>query len=155
MSKRIAWMLILVTGGTGAFALPVRGEVTFSFTFFDVVTGTGVGFDDPALGAARREALEKVAMEIGKRIGQTATVAIGVAPSETDGTGPIGIGSATFLDTTAGIRDGEVYRRIVLGLPDTDPGLDAVWCLISATRRRYRAHRRQGSLIFPMWPGMS
>ena len=100
-------------------------EVTFTFTFFDVTTGTGVGFDDPTLGAARREALEAVGAEIGSRIGQTATVEVGVAPSQTDGTGPIGIGSATFLDTTPGIRDGEVYRRIVLGEPDVDIGLDA------------------------------
>lgn len=101
-----------------------RAEVTFTFTFFDVTTSTGVGFDDPVLGAARREALEAVAAHIGSRIGQTATVEIGVAPSETDGTGPIGIGSATFLDTTPGIKDGEVYRRIVLGEADVDIGLD-------------------------------
>lgn len=99
-------------------------EVTFVFTFFDVTTSTGVGFDDPALGAARREALEAVGSAIGRRIGQTATVEIGVAPSESDGTGPIGVGSATFLDTTPGIRDGEVYRRIVLGEPDVDAGFD-------------------------------
>lgn len=101
-----------------------EAAVTFVFTYFDVTTGTGVGFDDPAEGAARRAALEAVAAAIGSRIGQTATVEIGVAPSETDGTGPGGIGSATFLDTSAGIRDGEVYRRIVLGEPDVDPGLD-------------------------------
>lgn len=104
---------------------PASAEVTFVFTFFDVTTATGVGFDDAALGAARRAALEAVAAEIGARIGQTATVEIGVAPSQTDGTGPIGIGSATFLDTTPGVRDGEVYRRIVLGEPDVDAGLDA------------------------------
>jgi hypothetical protein len=116
----IAVMMIATFGATpNTFA-----EVTFVFTFFDVTTSTGAGFDDPAMGAARREALEAVAAEIGARIGQTATVEIGVAPSQTDGTGPIGIGSATFLDTTPGIRDGEVYRRIVLGEPDVDAGLD-------------------------------
>lgn len=104
---------------------PVVAEVTFVFTFFDVTTSTGVGFDDPGLGAARRAALEAVGAEIGARIGQTATVEIGVAPSESDGSGPIGVGSATFLDTTPGIRDGEVYRRIVLGEADVDAGLDA------------------------------
>ncbi len=102
-----------------------RAEVSFTITFFDVTTGTGVGFDDPALGAARRAAVEEVAAHIGSRIAQTATVEIGVAPSETDGTGPGGVGSATFLDTTPGIRDGEVYRRIVLGEADVDIGLDA------------------------------
>ncbi len=99
-------------------------DVTFVFTYFDVDTSTGVGFDDPTLGADRRAALEAVAAEIGARIEQDATVEIGVAPSQTDGTGPIGIGSATFLDTSPGIRDGEVYRRIVLGEADVDDGLD-------------------------------
>ena len=107
-----------------AQARTAEAEVTFVLTFFDVTTGTGVGFDDPVLGAARRATVEATAAAIGSRIGQTATVEIGFAPSETGGTGPIGIGSATFLDTSAGIRDGEVYRRIVLGAPDVDPGLN-------------------------------
>lgn len=109
----------------GVIAPAANAEVTFVFTFFDVTTSTGVGFDDPTLGADRRAAVQAVADAIGARIEQDATVEIGVAPSETDGTGPIGVGSATFLDTTPGIRDGEVYRRIVLGEPDVDAGLDA------------------------------
>ena len=119
------WALVVGLGLSLIQTQTAVAKVTFVFTFFDVTTGTGVGFDDPLLGAARRAALEAVAAAMGERIGQTATVEIGVAPSETDATGPIGIGSATFLDTTPGIRDGEVYRRIVLGEPDTDPGLDA------------------------------
>lgn len=102
-----------------------RAAVTFQITYFD---GPTAGFNDPVLGAARRAAFEAVVADIGSRIGQTATVQIGVAPSQSDGTGFIGTGGATFLGAgapAAGIRDGEVYRRIVLGLPDTDPGLDA------------------------------
>lgn len=117
--------LVVVLAWSAIQTQTAVAEVTFVFTFFDVTTSTGVGFDDPVTGAARRAALEAVAAAMGARIGQTATVEIGVAPSETDGIGSIGIGGATFLDTTPGIRDGEVYRRIVLGLPDTDPGLDA------------------------------
>lgn len=124
MTRRCT-VLTILTVATIASIQTASAEVTFTFTFFDVTTSTGVGFDDPALGAARREALEAVGAEIGARIAQTATVEIGVAPSETDGTGPGGVGSATFLDTTPGIRDGEVYRRIVLGEPDVDAGLDA------------------------------
>jgi hypothetical protein len=119
------WALVVGLGLSAFQSQRAVAKVTFVFTFFDVTTGTGVGFDDPVAGAARRAALEATAMAMGERIEQTATVEVGVAPSEVDGTGPIGIGSATFLDTSAGIRDGEVYRRIVMGLPDTDPGLDA------------------------------
>lgn len=121
---RKSWLLVLFCclslRTTVAFA-----DVTFVFTFFDVETSTGVGFDDPTLGADRRASLEAVGVAMGARIEQDATVEIGVAPSQTDGTGPIGIGSATFLDTAPGIRDGEVYRRIVLGEADVDVGLDA------------------------------
>ena len=78
-----------------AITRSLSAEVTFVFTFFDVTTSTGRGFDDPVLGAERRAALEAVGAEIGARIGQTATIEVGVAPSETDGTGPIGIGAAT------------------------------------------------------------
>jgi hypothetical protein len=95
------------------------GKVIFSFTYFDA----GSGFDDPTFGADRRAALEATAAQIGDRIAQDATVEIGVAPSQTDGTGFIGLAAAEFLDTTPGIRDGEVYRRIVLGEPDTAPAI--------------------------------
>lgn len=124
MPRRCQYLAVAVMT-LSASIQPAAAEVTFVLTYFDVTTATGVGFDDPALGAARREALEAVTAEIGARIAQTATVEIGVAPSETDGTGPIGVGSATFLDTTPGIKDGEVHRRIVLGEADVDPaGLD-------------------------------
>lgn len=111
----LAWVVV--------FNRSARAEVDFSFTFFDVEVGAGVGFDDPVLGADRRAAVEGAAAAIGARIGQDAVVEIGVAPSEMDGTGPIGIASAEFLDATPGVRDGEVYRRIVLGEPDTTPDL--------------------------------
>jgi hypothetical protein len=115
-------VLTLVLG----LATSGQGAVIFSFTYFDVVNDNGRGFDDPVLGAARRAALETTAAQMGARIGQDATIEVGLAPSQIDGMGPVGIASATFNDTTPGIRDGEIYRRIVLGLPDTTPmGLDA------------------------------
>jgi hypothetical protein len=123
MSKPLVACLL---AGSCCLAPTARAAVTFEFTYFDVVNANGRGFDDPVLGAARRAALELTASQMGSRIAQTATIEVGLAPSQIDGTGPIGIASATFLDTTAGIRDGEIYRRIVLGLPDTTPtGLDA------------------------------
>ena len=105
-----------------------RAEVTFLFTYFDSMTNPNTGFFDPVLGPARRTSLETVAADIGSRIGQTATVRIGVAPSELDGTGFIGTASQTVLNAgppATGIFDGEVYRRIVLGLPYVGPAQDA------------------------------
>lgn len=105
-----------------------RAEVTFVFTYFDSMTNPNTGFFDPVLGPARRASLEAVAADIGSRIGQTATVRIGVAPSELDGTGFIGTASQTVLNAgppAAGVFDGEVYRRIVLGLPYVGPAQDA------------------------------
>ena len=62
-------------------------KATFSFTYFDVVNGNGMGFDDPVLGADRIAAVEATAAAMGDRISQTATVEVGVAPSIMDGTG--------------------------------------------------------------------
>jgi hypothetical protein len=107
----------------GLLSPNVDAKVTFEFTYFDVVNDTDIGFDDPTLGADRRAALEATATAMGNRIGQTATVEFGLAPSLMDGTGgPIGIAAANFLDTTPGIRDGEVYRRTELGISDPTPG---------------------------------
>lgn len=98
-----------------------EAEVRFDFTYFDIQTNTGLGFDDPVLGSDRVAALEAVAADIGSQIGQTATVEIGIAPSESDGSGFLATAGAEFIDTTPGFRDGEVYRRIVLGETDTTP----------------------------------
>lgn len=44
---------------TGQSEYGVRdGGMTFNLTYLDQVNGTGTGFDDPSLGAARRNALE-------------------------------------------------------------------------------------------------
>jgi hypothetical protein len=116
-----AWIVTLCAGVSFLTAGPLRAAVIFQFTYFDVVNGNGIGFDDPVLGAARRAAAEATAAQMGARLAHSATVQVGIAPSQTDGTGPIGIASASFNVTTPGIRDGEIYRRIVLGAPDTTP----------------------------------
>ena len=126
------WHQLRAIGGALCCAMYMATEgdklhatVTFQFTYFDAA---GVGFNDAAVGPARRAALESVAADIGSMIGQTATVQIGIAPTEFDGTDFIGIASQTNLNTAppaAGIFDGEVYRRIVLGMPDVSPALDA------------------------------
>jgi hypothetical protein len=121
--RRLLLRVAAVVALLGCLTSPAASEVIFDFTFFDVESSTGVGFDDPVLGAARRAAVETTAAQMGSLIGQNATVEVGVAPSQTDGTGFIGLASAEFLDTTAGIRDGEIYRRIVLGEPDTEPAI--------------------------------
>lgn len=118
LSRCFYSLLVLGLGGSLAEA-----KVTFEFTYFDVVLDNDMRFDDPTLGADRRAVVETTAALMGNRIAQTATVEIGVAPSLMDGSGgPIGIAAANFLDTSPGIRDGEIYRRIVLGIPDPTPG---------------------------------
>jgi hypothetical protein len=121
MNARNCYLSLILALATGSWGGAARAAVIFQFTYFDVVNGNGRGFDDPVLGAARRAAAEATAAQMGAQLAHTATVQIGIAPSQIDGMGFIGIASASFNDTTPGIRDGEVYRRIVLGAPDTTP----------------------------------
>ncbi len=118
---RLGFLVVSLAAGN------VPAAVTFNFTYFNSMANPNTGFFDPVLGAARRAALEAVAADIGSKIGQTATVEVGVAPSLLTGTGFIGTANQTFLNAAApaaGIFDGEVYRRIVLGEPDNNPGFD-------------------------------
>src|SRR5262245_62067853 len=109
--KSILWLAVCF-----AIDCPLsKAAVNFQFAYFDPA---GVGFNDPTLGAARRASLESTAAQIGGLIGQTATVEIRVNPSQFDGTGFIGIAVSNYPTggpPAAGIFDGEVYRRIVLG----------------------------------------
>lgn len=97
---------------------PLQAVVTFEFTYFDPA---GVGFNAPGSGDAFKFVLEDIAAEIGGFLDHTATVKIGVAPSEFDATGFSAAGGATFVDADLpgafGFFDGEVIDRIVNGTP--------------------------------------
>jgi len=98
-------------------SLSLEAGVTFEFTYFDT---PGTGFSAGSLGAARKASLELVAAQLGSLIAQDATVKIGVAPSETDGTGFLATAGADFEGLgppAAGFFDGEVFAAIVDGIP--------------------------------------
>ena len=81
---RLGFLVVSLAAGN------VHAAVTFNFTYFNSMANPNTGFFDPVLGAARRAALEAVAADIGSKIGQTATVEVGVAPSLLTGTGFVG-----------------------------------------------------------------
>ncbi len=109
--------LSIVVAVLTACVSPVQAVVTFEFTYFDT---PGTGFNAPGTGDAFKFLLEDIAAEIGGFMASTATVKIGVAPSEFDGTGFAASAGATFKGTAfpaAGFFDGEVIDRIVNGTP--------------------------------------
>ena len=67
------------------------GNATFALTFGDVTNTTGVGFDDPTLGATRRATAQAVADYLNSVLNTSPasppTIEIDFADSETDGTG--------------------------------------------------------------------
>jgi hypothetical protein len=119
MQSASGWRLSIAAAVLTACASQVQAVVTFEFTYFDT---PGTGFNAPGSGDAFKFVLEDIAAEIGGFFAQTATVKIGVAPSEFDGTGFSASASATFLSfetapPASGFFDGEVIKRIVNGEP--------------------------------------
>jgi hypothetical protein len=124
MQRTSALRLSVAAAVLTACVSPVQAVVTFEFTYFDT---PGTGFNAPGSGDAFKFVLEDIAAEIGGGITQTATVKIGVAPSEFDGTGFSASAGATFIGTdppASGFFDGEVIDRIVNGTPH--PGTPGV-----------------------------
>lgn len=78
MTPPLGWLRYVAVGlMTG---LSTEAAVQFSFTYNDVVNGTGAGFDDPVLGATRRAALTDAAGRLaGYFSAYTATIELTVS----------------------------------------------------------------------------
>ncbi len=104
---------------------PVGSTLTFTFNYEDVDTNTDVGFDDPALGAARRTALEQAAAAFGGYFDHTANVEIDVTSFNSPGISNLASGGSRFV-SSGGTDFREVVRNKVLSDGATDEnGADA------------------------------
>ncbi len=100
----------LLLAGLVSIAMTTTANAVVMFNFNYLDTGTGAGFDDPTLGAARRQALEQTATAIGGLLNHTATLDIDVAISQSDGGGFVGLAS-TFSSQIAVGSQGFRYRN--------------------------------------------
>lgn len=89
----------------------------FNYTFDDVNTSSGVGFDDPQTGLLRRGVFQAVLVYLGTVIQDPGAVDIVVSVSQTDGSGFLAKASPMF-PAMDGVFGGFVFDHITTG---TDP----------------------------------
>src|SRR5438128_2246764 len=91
------------------FASPTAAQLTFNLTYQD--TGTGVGFDDPSVGATRRATMTAAANFIISQIDARGTINIRFDPSNTaSGVGFLGQ-MGTLFTVQNGYSNGLVFQR--------------------------------------------
>jgi autotransporter-associated beta strand protein len=91
------------------FAGQVPAQLTFNLTYSD--TGTGVGFDDPIVGATRRATMTAAANYIASQLDARGTININFDPSNTqNGQGFLGQMGTSFI-VSNGFSNGLVFQR--------------------------------------------
>lgn len=112
MIKALPYLL-----GSFCFLTAAPAAVTFNLDYVDVSSGNGIGFDDPSLGALRRNTLEDIANNyLGAILDHTATVDITVQASQTDGTGALASGGTFYFQTANSFQSGLLFQHITTGV---------------------------------------
>lgn len=101
------------------------GVITWNVTFEDVSTGTAKGFDDPTLGATRRQIFQDTLDYIDSVLDETGTVDLLVNASQDDGTGFLASAGPYFFSGPAGFYNGFVYDHVRTGSDPTTIVADA------------------------------
>lgn len=103
------------------------GPISWQVQYDDVLAGSGYGFDDPAEGAARREAFEDSLVYVGEVLNpaRPSVIDVRVEPSTSLSTGELAHASTIFAPVAAGITPGYAARHIQTG-NDPDPALTDV-----------------------------
>jgi cysteine-rich repeat protein len=87
---------------------------TFRVFYYDLLLDTGVGFDDPVSGAARRNTLRAVLEYIASVLDVPGTADLDVLASQTDGTGALAT-AGPYLLPELGFQAGFVYEHLTTG----------------------------------------
>jgi len=98
---------------------------TFRVTYEDLSAATGVGFDDPVSGAARRETLRAVLLYLTSVLDVPGTADLLVRASQTDGRGPLAAAGPYLLPFT-GFQGGLVFEHLTTGVDPLPNELDGV-----------------------------
>jgi cysteine-rich repeat protein len=88
---------------------------TFVVTYEDLSAATGVGFDDPVSGAARRETLRAVLLYLASALDVPGTADLLVRASQTDGGGPLAA-AGPYLFPVTGFQGGLVFEHLTTGV---------------------------------------
>lgn len=98
----------------GKVTIKTGGQITFNVTYLDVANSTGVGFDDPTHGAARRSVIAEVFAYLNAVLDENGTCDVEFSASETDGTGALAHAS-TFYGDSETFTTGDAFVHIVSG----------------------------------------
>src|SRR4029079_17042631 len=91
------------------FAGPAPAQVTINLTYQDA--GTGVGFDDPTVGATRQATMTAAANYIASQLDARGTINIQFAQSETQAGQPFLGQTGTSFFVSNGFTNGWVFQR--------------------------------------------
>jgi hypothetical protein len=105
-------------GAAGAYRL--ASHIDIQVTYRDVSNATGVGFDDPATGAARRAVLDAVLLYLDGLILSDGALQIEARNSQTDGGGPLASASPALF-SVGPYEDTLAVQHLTSGVdPDVD-----------------------------------
>lgn len=120
---------LVATDDPGRYGMPAAsptavskaGGVQFNVYFEEVVYNTGSGFDDAALGAARRTAVNDVLDYIGSVLNEDGECDIAfLIPDEPEGAMPLAYGGTLFNVMPGPFSNGYAFEHITTGV-DPDP----------------------------------
>jgi len=98
-----------------------EADILWNITFNDVENNTGVGFDDPTLGATRRSTVMAVTNFINTVILDNGVIDLVIGNSQTDGGGFLGAAGPFFFTGPDGFRNGFAFEHATTGV-DPLPG---------------------------------
>jgi len=108
---------------------PKAGGVTFNVYFNDVTDHTGVGFDDPVAGPARREAVQAVFSYMSQQLNETGACDVVFFDSPENYSGGLGA-SHVYVPTTGPLfTNGFAYEHITTGI-DPSPEVPDIEVMI-------------------------
>jgi len=108
---------------------PIRNEdqlnsPTFNVYFDDVTTNTGIGFDDPTNGSARRDAAQRVVDYLGTIITNTGVCDISFLASSNNPDSTILGSGGTYYWSDSGLTNGLAWDHITTGIDPYDGASD-------------------------------
>ncbi|MGY8747536.1 MAG: PEP-CTERM sorting domain-containing protein [Pirellulales bacterium] len=91
-------------------------DITWNFTYNDVVNSTGVGFDDATHGAARRSTFNSVGGYLNSVLDETGVVDFTIEDSQTDGTGFLASAGTLYFVSPNGFTNGLLFEHATTGI---------------------------------------
>lgn len=89
---------------------------TFTVAYQDVINGTGAGFDDPTLGAARRAVVDSVTAYLGTVISDTGNCDLYFQLSDNADNGFLGFAGTNYFVVPNSFQPGLAYAHITSGV---------------------------------------